>query len=211
LQYILFLLIIGALVKPVGSYLALVFAGENTFLDFLLRPLERWIYRLARVDPHEEMDWQEYASSFVCLSLAGTLTLFFILRLQSYLPLFALNANFLTTPLTPDLAMNTAISFATTTTWQAYGGESTMSYFSQIVGLTVQNFLAGRQGWQSASPLSRPRACAHQCTGQWWIWYAACSGCCCRCRCWAAWCWRAACLQISAPTQTRCPSKAVAR
>jgi len=170
LQYVLFLLIVGALVKPVGSYLALVFGGETTFLDFLLRPLERWIYRLARVDPQEEMDWQQYASSFVCFSLAGTLILFFILRLQSYLPLFALNANFLTTPLTPDLAMNTSISFATTTTWQAYGGESTMSYFSQIVGLTVQNFLAGAAGL--AVGIAFIRGLARACTnalGNFWV------------------------------------------
>jgi K+-transporting ATPase ATPase A chain len=145
-QYGFFLLAVAVLVKPVGGYLQRVFEGERTFLDWLMRPLERWIYRLARVDLQHEMSWREYASSFILFSLVGTVSLFLILRLQSFLPLFSRNATYLTTPLTPDLAMNTAISFATTTTWQAYGGETTMSYFSQIVGLTVQNFLAGAAG-----------------------------------------------------------------
>jgi potassium-transporting ATPase potassium-binding subunit len=145
-QYGVFLLIVAALVKPVGGYLQRVFEGEKTFLDWLARPLERWIYRLARVDLQHEMSWREYASSFILFSGAGVVSLFLILRLQSFLPLFSRNAAFLTTPMTPDLAMNTAISFATTTTWQAYGGETTMSYFSEVVGLTVQNFLAGAAG-----------------------------------------------------------------
>jgi len=146
LQYGFFLLTVVVLVKPVGGYLQRVFEGEKTFLDWLMRPLERWIYRLARVDLQHEMSWREYAGSFVLFGLTGAVSLFLILRLQSFLPLFSRNAAYLTTPLTPDLAMNTAVSFATTTTWQAYGGETTMSYFSQVVGLTVQNFLAGAAG-----------------------------------------------------------------
>jgi K+-transporting ATPase ATPase A chain len=106
--------------------------------------LERLLYRITGVNPEREMDWKEYASSFVLFGLCGTLLLYVILRLQWLLPWFY--PAYQNTSLAPDLAMNTAVSFATTTTWQAYGGETTMSYFSQLVGLTVQNFLAGASG-----------------------------------------------------------------
>src|SRR5262249_53675777 len=96
------------------------------------------------VDPAVEMDWKRYAQAFLIFSLGGTLWLYLILRIQPFLHRF--DPAYLPAPLSPDLAMNTAISFATTTTWQAYGGESTMSYFSQVVGLTAQNFLAGAAG-----------------------------------------------------------------
>jgi K+-transporting ATPase ATPase A chain len=144
LQYGVFLLIVIALVKPLGGYMTRVFEGQKTLLDFLLRPGERLIYKLTRVDPTIEMNWKQYAVSFVLFSLAGTVLLFLILRLQYLLPWY--DSTHLTTPLTPDLALNTAVSFSTTTTWQAYGGETTMSYFSQLAGLTAQNFLAGAAG-----------------------------------------------------------------
>jgi K+-transporting ATPase ATPase A chain len=144
LQYTIFLIIVVALVKPVGGYLTRVFNGEKTALDLVLRPVERLIYKLARVDPEQEMDWKTYAISFVASSLVGTLLLYAILRLQQFLPFYF--PVYQIAPLTPDLAMNTAISFSTTTTWQAYAGESTMSYFSQMVGLTAQSFLAGASG-----------------------------------------------------------------
>jgi len=143
-QYAAFLLAVTLLVKPFGRYLARVFSGERTALDPLLCPVERLIYRLTGVDPAAEMRWQEYARAFVLFGLVGTLALYAILRAQRLLPWFY--PALMTTPVSPDLAMNTAISFATTTTWQAYGGETTLSYFSQIVGLTVQNFLAGAAG-----------------------------------------------------------------
>lgn len=123
-----------------------VFAGQPTFPDFLFRPIERLIYKITRVDAGVEMTWREYAVSFLTFSFVGTFALFLILKMQWILPFFSLTGEFLTTPMTADLAFNTAVSFATTTTWQAYGGETTMSYFSQIVGLTVQNFLAGAGG-----------------------------------------------------------------
>ncbi len=144
LQYAVFLLVVTLLVKPVGRYMARVFSGERTLLDPLLRPAERLLYRITGVQPHTEMTWQQYAGAFVVFSMVGTLLLYIILRLQRFFPWFY--PAYMTQPLTPDLAMNTAVSFATTTTWQAYGGETTMSYFSQIVGLTVQNFLAGAAG-----------------------------------------------------------------
>jgi K+-transporting ATPase ATPase A chain len=143
-QYGAFLLILTLLVKPLGGYMARVFQVQRTFLDPVLRPAERLLYRLARVDEQQEMDWKQYAVSFVLFSFCGTILLYGVLRLQWFLPWFY--SAYQTTPLTPDLAMNTAISFSTTTTWQAYGGETTMSYFSQMVGLTAQNFLAGAAG-----------------------------------------------------------------
>jgi len=143
-QYAAFLLTVTLLVKPVGRYMARVFCGESTLLDPLLCPLERFIYRFTGVKPKVEMGWQEYARAFVVFGLTGTLVLYFILRLQRLLPWFF--PSYMTTPMTPDLAVNTAVSFSTTTTWQAYGGETTLSYFSQILGLTVQNFLAGAAG-----------------------------------------------------------------
>ena len=144
LQYGVFLLIVTALVYPVGGYLTRVFGGESTWLDPGLRPLERVFYRLAGIDAHHEMDWKEYASAFLVFSAAGTLLLYVILRVQPFLHTF--DPLYQPAPLSPDLALNTAISFATTTTWQAYGGETTMSYLSQMVGLAVQNFLAGAAG-----------------------------------------------------------------
>jgi K+-transporting ATPase ATPase A chain len=144
LQYLLFLLVVTLLVKPVGGYLSRVFTGERTLLDPVLRPAERVIYRLCGVDPAQEMDWKTYAIAFARFGALGTLALYLILRLQADLPLH--DATYQTTPMTVDLAANTAVSFATTTTWQAYGGETTMSYFSQMAGLTAQNFLAGAAG-----------------------------------------------------------------
>src|SRR5947209_2321840 len=143
-QYAVFLLIVLVLVKPVGGYLARVFAGEKTFLNPLLRPVERSIYALCRIDAEQEMTGKQYALAFVLFSLAGTLLLYAILRLQQFLPFY--DPVHLVTPMTPDLAMNTAVSFSTTTTWQTYAGETTMSYTSQLVGLVAQNFLAGAGG-----------------------------------------------------------------
>jgi potassium-transporting ATPase potassium-binding subunit len=143
-QYGLFLLIIFLLVKPVGGYLARVFEREKTFLDPVMRPVERITYKLIGIDPQREMNGKQYAIAFILFSLIGTLLLYVILRWQQFLPWY--DPAHLTTPLTPDLSINTAISFATTTTWQAYSGETTMTYFTQMAGLTAQNFLAGAAG-----------------------------------------------------------------
>lgn len=141
-----FLLLVIALVKPLGGYMARIFQGERTWLDFLLRPVERLIYKLTRVNATSEMNWKEYALSFIVFSLVGTISTYLILRCQYLLPCFGSTSAYLVTPITSDLTLNTAISFSTTTTWQAYGGETTLSYFSQTVGLAVQNFLAGAGG-----------------------------------------------------------------
>jgi K+-transporting ATPase ATPase A chain len=144
-QYALFLGIVTALVKPFGAYMARVFDGGQTTLGRVLEPIERLLYRLARVDPKAEMSWLEYAVAFIIFTAVGTLALYVTLRLQRYLP-GGPSPDALTTPMTPDLAFNTAVSFSTTTTWQAYGGETTMKYWAQIGGLAAQNFLAGAAG-----------------------------------------------------------------
>ncbi len=144
LQYLLFVAIVTALVKPLGGYMERVFSRKRTALDRLCLPVERLIYRVTAVDPKVEMGGKQYATCFVLFGLAGTLLLYAILRMQQFFPWFF--PQYHTTPLSPDLALNTAISFSTTTTWQAYAGENTMSYFSQMVGLCAQNFLAGAAG-----------------------------------------------------------------
>jgi K+-transporting ATPase ATPase A chain len=143
-QYLLFVVIVTACVRPLGGYMHRVFARRSTVLDRLCAPVERWIYRLAGIDPSLEMDAGQYLVCFVVFTLIGTFLLYAILRFQDVLPWFF--PQYQTTPLTPDLSFNTAISFSTTTTWQAYAGETTMSYFSQMVGLCTQNFLAGAAG-----------------------------------------------------------------
>ena len=144
IQFFLFVAVVLLLVRPVGSYLVRVFGDGSTLLDPVLVPLERRVYRLAGVDPAEDMSARAYTVAFLLFSLAGTVILYAVLRLQQFCPWY--DKSVLTTPMTPDLAMNTAISFSTTSTWQAYGGESTMSYWTQIVGLAGQNFLAGASG-----------------------------------------------------------------
>jgi potassium-transporting ATPase potassium-binding subunit len=144
IEYLLFLVIVSALVKPLGGYLERVFSRKHTALDRLCVPVERFTYWISAVDPDVEMTGKEYATCFVLTGLVGALLLYAILRLQQFLPWFF--SQYHTTRLSPDLALNTAISFSTTTTWQAYAGENTMSYFSQMMGLCAQNFLAGAAG-----------------------------------------------------------------
>jgi K+-transporting ATPase ATPase A chain len=144
IQYVLFVVIVTVLVKPLGGYMERVFSRQRTVLDRFCVPVERLIYRITFVAPDAEMTGKEYATCFALFAFAGTLLLYGILRLQQFLPWFF--PQYHTTPLSPDLALNTAISFSTTTTWQAYAGENTMSYFSQMVGLCAQNFLAGAAG-----------------------------------------------------------------
>src|ERR1700730_16363674 len=138
-----FVFVVALLVKPVGAYLERVFERRQTLFDPLLLPPERLIHRLVGIDPKREMDWKRYSFAFVVFILVNVLVLSFALRWQAWLPWFF--PNVMTTPMTPDLAGNTAVSFATTTTWQAYGGETTMSYFSQLM-FVGQNFLAGAAG-----------------------------------------------------------------
>jgi potassium-transporting ATPase potassium-binding subunit len=142
--YVVFVLIVTACVVPLGGYLERVFARQPTAIDQVCAPIERLLYRLTGADGTREMPPREYTLCFVLFGLVGTLLLYAILRLQSFLPWVF--PTYQTTPLTPDLSFNTAISFSTTTTWQAYAGETTMSYASQMLGLCAQNFLAGAAG-----------------------------------------------------------------
>src|SRR5690242_7604748 len=139
----LFVMVVALLVKPVGAYLERVFERRQTFLDPLLLPAERLIHRLVGINAKCEMDWKRYAVAFALFGAVNVVIVYFLLRWQAWLPWFF--PNVMTTPMTPDLAANTAVSFATTTTWQAYAGETTMSYFSQLV-LAGQNFFAGAAG-----------------------------------------------------------------
>jgi len=144
-QYIVFLALVVALARPVGLYLARVFESKPTLLDPALRPIESLLYRFSGVRQNQEMSAGGYALCFLLFSAAGTIGLFLLLLAQRWLP-GGPGDRYLTTPMTADLAANTAISFSTTTTWQAYGGESTLRYLVQLIGLVSQNFLAGAAG-----------------------------------------------------------------
>jgi K+-transporting ATPase ATPase A chain len=142
LQPVLYLLVLLLLVKPLGAFMARVYQGERTFLSPVLQPVERFIYRLAGIHTDEEMDWKTYAIAFLLFNFVGILLLYSIQRLQSILPLNPENLG----AVSPGLAFNTAVSFVTNTNWQSYGGETTMSYLTQMAGLTVQNFVSAAVG-----------------------------------------------------------------
>ncbi len=141
-QLLLYFAVLFALVKPLGGFMAHVYMGERTFLSPVLLPLEKLFYRLTGISAAKDMHWREYAISLLIFSFGGFLLLFFMLLFQGSLPLNPAGM----TNLSPHLAFNTAVSFITNTNWQSYGGESTMSYFSQMVGLTVQNFVSAACG-----------------------------------------------------------------
>jgi K+-transporting ATPase ATPase A chain len=154
LTILLFAGILTILAMPFGRYLAAVYTGERTFLDPLLGVPERFLYRVMRVDPASGQDWKKYAKSLIIFSLAGWLVLYFILRTQTLWSFTGLNPmGFHSMPW--NVAFNTVSSFLTNTNWQYYGGETTMSYFSQMVGLTVQNFLSAGVGIVVAVALVR--------------------------------------------------------
>jgi K+-transporting ATPase ATPase A chain len=142
LQIGLYMLILLLLVKPLGAYMAHVYQGERMFLTPVAGPIERLIYRILGMRADEEMGWKTYALTMLLFNFAGLLLLYALQRLQSGLPLNPQDLG----AVRPDLAFNTAVSFATNTNWQSYGGETTMSYLTQMVGLTVQNFLSAATG-----------------------------------------------------------------
>jgi potassium-transporting ATPase potassium-binding subunit len=142
LQIFLYFLLLVALVKPLGWYMARVYLGKPCGLDRVFGPLEEWIYRLSGVRRHEEMDWKTYAVAMLLFNAAGLFALYILQRMQG---LFLLNPQSFGA-VAADLAFNTAASFTTNTNWQAYGGESTLSYLTQMVGLTVQNFVSAATG-----------------------------------------------------------------
>jgi potassium-transporting ATPase potassium-binding subunit len=136
------LVVVFALVKPLGAYMARVYTGRRTVFEPLLGPLERLLYRWSAVDPDEDMSWQTYAVAVLAFTFAGMLLLYVFQRAQAALPL---NPQQLPA-VPPDLSLNTAVSFATNTNWQNYGGETTLSYFVQMAGLTVKNFTSAAVG-----------------------------------------------------------------
>jgi len=151
LQFALFCLILLASVRPVGIYLARVLEGQRTWLDLVLRPIERLIYKLSGVDSTQEMNWREYAFALLGFSAAGLLVTYAIERLQAMLPL---NPQGLAA-VGSDLAWNTAASFTTNTNWQSYSPESTMSYLTQMAALATHNFFSAAVGIAVAVALIR--------------------------------------------------------
>jgi potassium-transporting ATPase potassium-binding subunit len=142
LQVVLYVVVLLGLVKPLGAYMARVYEGRPFGLDRALGRLERLIYRAAGVRPDEEMGWKTYAAAMLAFNLAGLLAVYALQRLQGILPLNPQGLG----AVSPDSAFNTAVSFATNTNWQGYGGETTMSYLTQMLGLTVQNFVSAAVG-----------------------------------------------------------------
>jgi K+-transporting ATPase ATPase A chain len=150
-QILVFCAIIIALAKPLGAYMTRVFEGERTFLYPILNPVERVFYAIAGIDPKAEQRWTTYAGAMLAFNFAGFVLLYAILRVQGALPLNPQGM----AAMPPDLALNTAISFVTNTNWQNYGGESTLGYFAQMAGLTVQNFVSAATGIALAVALIR--------------------------------------------------------
>ncbi len=150
-QILLYSLIVIAITKPLGGYMTRVFNGERTFLWPVLRPIERAVYALCRVNEKDEQHWTIYAIAMLVFSFAGFITLFLLQRFQNVLPFNPQNL-----PAVPDhLAFNTAISFVTNTNWQSYAPETTMSYLTQMAGFTVHNFLSAATGIALAIALIR--------------------------------------------------------
>src|SRR6185437_2809105 len=131
----LFTALVTIISVPLGLYMARVFSERRTFMDPLLRPMERAIYRLGGIQPGVEMTWPEYAGAMLLFSAVGMLVLYGLERLQQFLPLNPQHFG----PVAPDLAFNTAASFTTNTNWQAYAGETTMSYLTQMAGMAYHN------------------------------------------------------------------------
>jgi potassium-transporting ATPase potassium-binding subunit len=142
LQIVLYLALVLAVTKPLGVFMARVFCRERTFMDPVLRPLERLIYRLTGVDEAREMRWTEYATAMLMFSAVSMLVLYAMQRLQEYLPFNPQELG----AVAPDSSFNTASSFATNTNWQGYAGETTMSYLTQMAGLAYQNFVSSAVG-----------------------------------------------------------------
>jgi len=152
LQLALFLGLLAAVTKPLGLYLVRVLESDGkTWLDRPVKPVELLLYRVLGVDPKKEQDWRHYARSLLVFSLAGLLFTYAVLRLQHILPLNPQKFG----PVRPDLAFNISASFTTNTNWQNYAGETTLSYFSQMVGLVFHNFVSAAAGIAAAAALVR--------------------------------------------------------
>ncbi len=142
LQLILYFGILLLLVKPLGAYMAKVYQGERVFLDPILGSVERLLYRLSCIDSRSEMTWKIYAVAMLVFNILGVIAVYLLQRLQGFLPFNPQGLG----AVSPDSAWNTAVSFASNTNWQGYGGETTMSYLTQMLGMTVQNFVSAATG-----------------------------------------------------------------
>ena len=169
IEYVVFLAIVVALAHPVGLYLARVCQRQRTFIAPLLRPVESLLYRMLGVRAEQEMSPGLYTICFLLFGAGCALVLFLVLMFQRWLPGGPANA-YLITPMTTDLAANTAVSFTTTTTWQAYAGEQTLRYLAQVIGLVAQNFLAGAAGLALGFAFIRGLARERSATiGNFWV------------------------------------------
>jgi potassium-transporting ATPase potassium-binding subunit len=166
LQILVYLVAIFAITPVLGAFMAKVFTRQRTFLDPVVRPVERLVYMLTGVDERREMRWTEYAVSILMFSVVSMVVLYVMLRIQHVLPFNPQRFG----PVAPDLAFNTAVSFTTNTNWQAYGGETTMSYFTQMAGLAYHNFVSAAVGISVAIVFIRGIAQQEQDTiGNFWV------------------------------------------
>jgi K+-transporting ATPase ATPase A chain len=166
LQIALYFVVLTALVVPFGRYMARILEGERTFLSPVLRPAEVFLYRISGVDETEEQHWITYTVALLLFNAAGFVVLYALLRLQALLPLNPADMS----AVAPDLSFNTAVSFVTNTNWQNYGGESTLSYLSQMVGLTTQNFVSAATGIALVVALIRAFArTSAKTVGNFWV------------------------------------------
>jgi len=165
-QCLIYLITLLALVKPVGTYLAWVYEGRVPGLERLLGPIEKAIYRFCGMRPDEEMPWQTYALAMMLFNGVGLVVLYALQRLQNHLPLNPMGLG----PVSPDSSFNTAVSFVTNTNWQGYAGETTMSYLTQMLGLTTQNFVSAATGMAIMAALIRGFARRQARTiGNFWV------------------------------------------
>src|SRR5579864_5573432 len=167
LQILFFLVLVLLVTKPMGVFMARVFNREKTFMDPVLRPIERLLYRVTAVDENHEMRWTEYAISMLLFSVVSMLSLYLLERVQGFLPF---NPQKFGAVIPTHLAFNTAASFTTNTNWQAYSGESTMSYFTQMAGLAYHNFISAAVGISLAIAFIRGIARRQMATiGNFWV------------------------------------------
>ena len=165
-EILLVLAMVVAFAWPLGAFMANVFNGDRTFLTPVVGPLERGLYRLSGVNAEEEQDWLQYTLSMVVFAGGCFLALYFILRAQAFLPFNPQGRD----AVPPDLSFNTAISFITNANWQAYAGETTMSHFSQMAGLTTHNFLDSAVAMALALGLTRAFVRSESATiGNFWV------------------------------------------
>ena len=150
-QLIFYFVVLFLLVKPLGFFMAHVYQGERTFLDPVFGPLERLIYRLGGVHADEEMNWKVYAIALMVFNVLGLLVVYGLQRVQGFLPLNPQSLG----AVSPDSSWNTAVSFASNTNWQGYGGETTMSYLTQMMAMTVQNFVSAATGMAALAAMIR--------------------------------------------------------